>query len=92
MKGEKEIKCTGCGEIFIFRSSEKDYSVQRNIAEPRFCPICRKAFRIKKENERRTREDEAWEIKKATDFKQYEDDLKNWDLVSLSPNRIRVRG
>ena len=84
MKGEKEIKCAGCGEIFVFRSSEREYYTQRKIPEPRFCPICRKEYREKRENERRAQEDEAWEKRKYAEAKQFEENLKKWEVVSLS--------
>lgn len=84
MNGEKEIKCAGCGEIFILRSDESEYYAQRNKREPRFCPICRKEYRLKKDKERRAREDAAWKVKKAEDVKQFEEELKQWHVVALS--------
>ena len=84
MKNEKEIKCTCCGEIFILRSSEREYYVQRKMSEPRFCPICRKEYRKKREEERRIRENEVWNKKKAEDIRKFEEALMKWDVIPLS--------
>lgn len=80
---EKEIKCSGCHEIFVLRSAERELCSHRRIPEPRYCPICRKAYREKKEQERQRQADLEWKVKKEEDFRQYTEKLKEWNVVSL---------
>lgn len=79
-----EIKCCGCNEIFVLRSAQREYCLQRKIPMPRYCPICRKAYRDKKQQERKQQEDAEWRIKKEEEFRQYIEDLKDWNVVSLA--------
>lgn len=84
MMEDVEIKCRGCGEIFILRSDQREYYLQRKIPEPKYCPICRKSYRDKKQKEQKAQNDAEWRLKKAEELRQYTDNLKEWNVVSLS--------
>lgn len=78
-----EIQCAECGETFIFRKTTQENIYRKNASTPRFCPICSKNYRMKKERERAREEDEKWRTKKAEEYKQYEEVLKDWQVVTL---------
>ena len=80
----EEIKCAECNEIFIFRSSERDYYSLRRIPEPKYCPICRRNYRKKMRQKEKIQEDVEWRLKKEKEFQEYIDDLKSWNVVSLA--------
>lgn len=80
---DKEIKCAGCGEIFILRQEESEYYQKRAKGEPKYCPICRKAYR-KKQKQKQTEIDyEKRNEQKKIDHESYLKALLNWNVVDL---------
>lgn len=80
---DKEIKCEGCGEIFILRQEESEYYQNRIKGDPKYCPICRKAYRKKQEQKQAEINYEKAVAQKEKDYKAYEKALNDWKVVDL---------
>lgn len=37
--------CNECGELFLFPKAERLYYQQKGFAEPKYCRVCRAAYR-----------------------------------------------
>ena len=72
----QEFQCHQCGEIFIVRSED-------NARSHNYCPICRKKYYEQKMLEEKQREDIAWQKKHEQDVLLFEENLKEWNLLSL---------
>lgn len=83
MTGE-EFKCRQCSEIFIIRAEDKT----RNH---NYCPICRKKYFEQKLLEQKQQEDIAWQQQHEQDVMLFEENLKNWNLLSLEELEGAVR-
>ena len=84
---ELEIQCAQCGEIFVLRKAEREELEFKRIKISKYCPICRKAYRIKvrkeKEELQKIENDKAWKIKHERDLKVFEENLLKWNVVTL---------
>ena len=80
----QEFQCHQCGEIFIVRSED-------NARSHNYRPICRKKYYEQKMLEEKQREDIAWQKKHEQDVLLFEENLKEWNLLSLEEMGESVR-
>lgn len=84
---ELEIQCAQCGEIFVLRKAEREELESKRRKISKYCPICRKAYRIKTQKEKeeiqKIENDKAWKIKNEKDLKVFEEKLLKWNVVTL---------
>ena len=62
-----EVTCKNCNQIFVIRQSEQEYFSVRKRPLPKYCPICRKVHYAKQAQERKQKENQEWQKKKAED-------------------------
>ena len=79
---DNEIRCLNCNNIFILRGYKIEQLKQKNIV-PKYCPICRTEYSLRKAEARKRLEDEAWQLKKAEDKIIFEERLKDWSVITL---------
>lgn len=82
-----EVTCKNCNQIFVIRQSEQEYFSVRKRPLPKYCPICRKVHYAKQAQERKQKENQEWQKKKAEDVKRYYSALKDlegqFDIIPL---------
>lgn len=78
----QEISCEMCGKAFMFRNYEREFFEQRGYANPKRCPLCRKAALKLREKEINRIENEKWRQKKLEDKKTFNVRLNEWKVVS----------
>ena len=82
-----EVTCKNCNQIFVIRQSEQEYFSVRKRPLPKYCPICRKVHYAKQAQERKQKENQEWQKKKAEDVKRYDSALKDlegqFDIIPL---------
>jgi len=49
------IKCENCNNIFVWSQEEQKLYKERNLAEPRYCPICRGIMEAESRDKNRER-------------------------------------
>lgn len=73
---DKERICSKCGEIFVVREID-------GTCDRQYCPICMKNYYEEQAQEKKRREDIAWQRKHEQDVLLFEKNLKEWKLLSL---------
>lgn len=48
---QKLLKCANCGNEFVWSEEEQKLYKERNIDDPKYCPICRGMMEAKKKHE-----------------------------------------
>lgn len=79
----REFQCHKCGKIFIVRADDR-------ARTSNYCPICTKKYYEQKMLEQKLGEDAAWQKKKEQDVQAFEDNLRDWNLVSLQEMEAAV--
>lgn len=49
----RNIKCQNCGSQFVFSKEEEGLYRQRNLEDPKYCPICRGIMKAKGQDDAR---------------------------------------
>lgn len=87
MGAQLKIQCAQCGEIFVLKKAEREELESKRRKISKYCPICRKAYRIKTQKEKeeiqKIENDKAWKIKHEKDLKVFEEKLLKWNVVTL---------
>ncbi len=78
----QELSCKMCGKAFVFRNYERELFEQRGYANPKHCPLCRKATQEQREKEIERIENEKWQQKKSEDKKTFNHRLNEWRVVA----------
>lgn len=78
----QELSCEMCGKAFVFRNYEREHFEQRDYANPKHCPLCRKATQEQREKEIERIENEKWQQKKSEDKKTFNHRLNEWRVVA----------
>lgn len=78
----QELSCKMCGKAFLFRNYERELFEQRGYANPKHCPLCRKATQEQREKEIERIENEKWQQKKSEDKKTFNHRLNEWRVVA----------
>ncbi len=78
----QELSCKMCGKVFIFGNYEKEIFDQQGYANPKHCPMCRKAERERREREIERIDNEKWQQKKSENKKAFNIRLKEWRVVA----------
>lgn len=77
----QELSCKMCGKAFVFRNYERELFEQRGYANPKHCPLCRKATQEQREEEIELIENQKWQQKKSEDKKTFNHRLSEWKVV-----------
>lgn len=82
-----EVTCKKCNRIFVIRQSEQEAFSVRKRPLSKYCPICRREYYAKKEEERKRQEDLVWQKNKAAELQKYNENLsfmqRQFDIISI---------
>jgi len=45
MRSDQNIDCQQCQQTFVFTQEEQEFYKQKNLTEPKLCPICRAVYK-----------------------------------------------